>query len=140
MENTLFRKKVVDKISSPEQLTDYLRVTNPSIWLVLSAVVFILIGIISWSFVGVLTTKVEASAVVYDGGANIVPIDTEWSGKIKTGMTVVIAGNDYVIAAVDKDEYGRPVAHTPVALSDGNYEANIIVEQIHPVEFLIEGR
>ena len=79
MENTLFRKKVVDKISSPEQLTDYLRVTNPSIWLVLSAVVFILIGIISWSFVGVLTTKVEASAVVYDGGANIVPIDTEWS-------------------------------------------------------------
>ena len=44
------------------------------------------------------------------------------------------------VLEVDEDEYGRPVAHTPVALSDGNYEAKIIVEQIHPVEFLIEGR
>lgn len=26
---TVFRKKTMDRISSPEQLTDYLRVTNP---------------------------------------------------------------------------------------------------------------
>ncbi|HAG12584.1 MAG TPA: NHLP bacteriocin system secretion protein, partial [Ruminococcus sp.] len=34
----VFRKKSLDRISSPEQLTDYLRVTNPGIWVVLAAV------------------------------------------------------------------------------------------------------
>ena len=35
---TVFRKKTLDRIASPEQLTDYLRVTNPGIWVVLGAV------------------------------------------------------------------------------------------------------
>ena len=30
---TLFRQKTLDRISSPEQLTDYLRITNPGIWI-----------------------------------------------------------------------------------------------------------
>ena len=43
----IFRKKTLDRISSPEQLTDYLRVTNPGIWLVLATVVLLLAGIFS---------------------------------------------------------------------------------------------
>ena len=42
---SIFRQKALDRINSPEQLTDYLRVTNPGIWLVLIAAVFgILVG------------------------------------------------------------------------------------------------
>ena len=52
----LFRKKTMERISSPEQLTDYLRVTNPGIWAVLIAVILILVGIIAWAAVGVLET------------------------------------------------------------------------------------
>ena len=36
---SVFRKQTLDRISSPEQLTDYLRVTNPGIWVVLAAVI-----------------------------------------------------------------------------------------------------
>ncbi len=39
---SFFRKKSLDRISSPEQLTDYLRVTNPGIWIFLAAVVVLL--------------------------------------------------------------------------------------------------
>ena len=49
--NQLFRKKTMERISSPEQLTDYLRVTNPGIWAVLTAVILILVGIIAWATV-----------------------------------------------------------------------------------------
>ena len=36
---TLFRKKAMARISSPEDLTSYLRVTSPGMWIVLAAVV-----------------------------------------------------------------------------------------------------
>lgn len=38
----LYREKVLKKISTPEQLTDCLRVTNPSVWIILAAVVLLL--------------------------------------------------------------------------------------------------
>ena len=33
----LFRKESVERVSSPEQLSDYLHVTSPAIWVVLAA-------------------------------------------------------------------------------------------------------
>ena len=44
MENPIFRKKSLDRISSPEALDDYLRVTTPAIWLILTAVIMLLAG------------------------------------------------------------------------------------------------
>ena len=46
MNENLFRKKSVDRVSSPEQLNDYIRVANPSVWMVLAAVVILLAGVI----------------------------------------------------------------------------------------------
>ena len=51
----LFRKKSIDRVSSPEQLNDYIRVTKPSVWLVLIAVVLLLIGMLIWSIFGSVT-------------------------------------------------------------------------------------
>lgn len=45
----LFRKKSIDRVSSPEQLNDYIHVTTPSVWLTLAAVVLLLVGMIAWS-------------------------------------------------------------------------------------------
>ena len=39
-----FRKKAMDRISSPEDLTGYLRVTSPGMWIVLAAVIALLVG------------------------------------------------------------------------------------------------
>ena len=48
----LFRKKSMDKINSPEELNDYIRVTSPSVWLVLLAIVMILVGTLVWGALG----------------------------------------------------------------------------------------
>ncbi len=48
----LFRKKSMDRISSPEQLNDYIKVTTPSVWLVLVATIIILVGVLVWSMLG----------------------------------------------------------------------------------------
>ena len=49
---SIFREKSMDRISSPEELNDYIRVTTPSVWLVLLALVILLIGILAWSILG----------------------------------------------------------------------------------------
>ncbi len=48
----LFRKKSLDRISSPEALNDYIRVTSPSVWLILIATVILLLGMLAWGVFG----------------------------------------------------------------------------------------
>ena len=48
-QQNLFREKTLERISSPEKLTDYLRVTNPGIWAVLGAVIILLGGLFIWA-------------------------------------------------------------------------------------------
>ncbi len=48
-EPTVFRKKALERMSSPEQLTDYLCVTNPGIWVLLAAVILLLGALFAWS-------------------------------------------------------------------------------------------
>ena len=42
---TLFRKEAMERISSPDDLTSYLRVTSPSVWIILTAVIALLVGL-----------------------------------------------------------------------------------------------
>ena len=51
MNSQLFRKKSVDKVSSPEQLNEYIRVANPGVWMVLAAIVILLAGVVVWGFI-----------------------------------------------------------------------------------------
>ena len=55
MNNSIFRQKSIDKVSSPEKLDDYIRVTTPSVWITLAAIAILLIGTIVWGFFGELT-------------------------------------------------------------------------------------
>lgn len=45
----LFREKNLERLESPEQLNDYLRVTSPGVWMILSAVILLLIGVFIWA-------------------------------------------------------------------------------------------
>ena len=55
-EKSIFREKSMDKVSSPESLNDYIKVTTPSVWIVLIALVVLLLGILAWSIFGRVET------------------------------------------------------------------------------------
>ena len=63
MKEGLFRKKSMDKISSPEQLNDYIRVSNPGVWMILACIIILLIGMCVWGVFGRLETTMKAAAV-----------------------------------------------------------------------------
>ena len=56
--NGVFREKSMERMSSPEEMNDYIRVTTPSVWLVLAALILLLAGMLAWSVLG----TVEAHA------------------------------------------------------------------------------
>lgn len=55
--SSIFRQKSLDRVSSPEQLNDYIRVTKPSVWLVLLALIVLLAGLLIWSIFGTVEVK-----------------------------------------------------------------------------------
>ena len=136
-QQTVFRKQTIDRISSPEQLTDHLRVTSPGIWVVLAAVILLLTGILVWSAVGTLETKAEVKVIVEDREAQIVPLGPD---TLEEGMTVTTADSEFVLSSVDADEYGRSVGSAAVTLPDGIYDGTVVTESVHPIEFLLTSR
>lgn len=131
----IFRKKTIDRISSPEDLTDYLKVTNPGIWVVLAAVIVLLGGIFVWSCVGTLETQEEAKVIVEDHSALVVLTD---SHILEEGMPLRVASEEVTIASVYRDDYGRIIGKAEVMLPDGSYEGKVITEQTRPIDFLIK--
>lgn len=48
----LFRKKSLDAAASPEHLDDYINVSNPSVWVVLGAIIVFLVAVGVWCAFG----------------------------------------------------------------------------------------
>lgn len=63
MSNQIFRQKSLDRVSSPEQLNDYVRVSNPGVWTILLAVIVLLIGVCVWGIFRHLDTQIKTAGV-----------------------------------------------------------------------------
>ena len=131
----VFREKTLERSSSPDQLNDYLHVTNPGIWAVLTAVIILLAGVFVWSCTGTLETKSPASMVVKNHVAEIVVKD---DSVLEKGMVIKEDSQEYYIASVSEDEYGRKTGIAEVNLPDGKYDAEVVTETTRRVEFLLK--
>jgi len=54
-ENSIFRKTSLERISSPERLNDYIKVSNPSVWIILAAIAVLLAAAVVWGFTAEIT-------------------------------------------------------------------------------------
>lgn len=133
----LFRKEALERISSPEQLKDYLRVTNPGVWIVLAAVIVLLAGVFVWSATGSMETVTRAKMIVEDHEARIVPIEPV---TLSVGMVVRINNQRSTIAAIREDEFGRAVGIAEFSLPDGTYDGTVVTDSVHAIDFLLKNR
>lgn len=61
--NSIFTRKSVDRINGPEELNDYVRVTTPSVWFILTAVTLLVIGLLGWCIFGTVAVHEEDGSV-----------------------------------------------------------------------------
>lgn len=156
MEKQLFREKSIKSISSPEQLNDYVRVTTPGVWVILAAVIVLLVGACVWGVFGHLDTAVPACAVA-DGGSVICYIKESDIGKVQAGQSVTVDGAELRLSSVSAEpsEIGEGfdaytlhvgglehgdwvyVAEAEGEVPDGVYTAEIVVDSVKPISFLM---
>ncbi len=157
MDNRIFRKKNMEQIASPEQLDDYIHVSNPSAWVVISAFAVLLIGICIWGIFGKLDTVISVAAAKEAEGVVCYVRESDYQ-KIEIGMTVEINSEAFVITEIEKTpvlvdpsipEYAKHIG----TLNDGEwiyivrtdcgmgvvgeiFSAEIIIERINPLYFV----
>ena len=55
MEKDIFRKNSLERLSSPEKLNEYIRVSRPSVWIILSAIIILTAALAFWACNSVIT-------------------------------------------------------------------------------------
>ena len=156
MNSQLFRKKSVDRVSSPEQLNEYIRVANPGVWMVLAAIIILLAGAIVWGFIGHLDTTLPTAVVCENGQAAIYVKEADIS-KVAVGMTVRVGEAEYAVTGIAAEPqrvdgtlsdyaihasgltqgewvYALEVSGT---FADGVQKAEIVIERISPISFIL---
>ena len=131
------RQKTRDRISSPDQLTDYLRVTNPGIWVLLASIVLFLAGVFVWFTIGTLESTAAVKVSVAGQQATVIPRE---AAVLTEGMTLRVASDEYTLDSVGTDEYDRSFGNAVVELPDGVYDGIVVTEQTHLISFLLESR
>jgi len=110
LETGLFRKSSLERISSPERLNEYIKITHPGLWSVLLACLALLIAVGFWGFYGSIPDTVNAAGVIFpqNGVAAVIPTA---SGRI-SDMRVKVG--DFVqagqiIAVIPQEEIIRQI-------------------------------
>ena len=142
MQSRLFREKTVERISSPEQLQDYMRVTNPGIWMVLAAVIVLLAGLLAASALAKVETTLSAKGEIGEAGSGIVMELSQKDGEgLKEGMAVRLAGKrgriDYIYENDGATQVTASLDEGSEPLPPGVYDVTIVTETLSPISFLL---
>ena len=136
MNEELFRKKNIDRMNSPESLNDYIRASNPSVWLILTALIAMLVGLCVWGIFGQIETTVITEAAAKNGIVTCSVVNEE----INASMPIRIGDREYEISDIDfSGNIGRRVCDITAEadIPDGLYQAEIVTERIRPISFLL---
>lgn len=156
MENRLFRRSGIERVSSPEQLNDYIKVSNPGVWMLLSAVVVLLAGVCVWGIFGRLDTKIPTAGICSNGTFTCY-VSEEKIGNIKSGMTVNVEGSSLSVSDISakpvevNDGMDRYLMHlggffegewlyeitADAGIPDGTYKAEIVTKSVSPMSFIL---
>lgn len=101
MEKGLFRSSVMDRVRSPEQLNDYIRVSSPSVWVVLAAILVLIAALLVWSATATITETVEVEAA-RSGDAVVFYVPADDADSFAPGMAIRLQnGASGVVRKVD---------------------------------------
>ncbi len=155
MDNNIFRKKSIERVSSPEQLNDYIRVSNPGIWIVLIAVIVLLAGVCVWGIFGRLETTLETVAVADENGITVYIKETDRE-SVLAGQSLTVNGVEYTLPALSAQpiaadaSLGDYALHLgslqvgewvyavtlPERIESGIYKAVIVTDSVSPMSFV----
>lgn len=136
-DTSIFRSSAMNHITSADDLDKYIKVTNPSAWVVLLSVACMVIGLIVWSLTAVIPTTVTVTGVETSGDVSCW-VDEDTAAKIREDGAAAMVGDQ---EATNIEVSSTPLSATEVrtllvydyltesvTLSEWNYEVTMNVE------------
>ena len=158
MKNSLVPGKSIDRISSPEQLNDRLRVANPGVWLLLAGILLVLAGICVWGIFGRLNTLLPVGAMT-NQGKTICYVKEESRDRIALDMEVISESRTTFVAGISPQpvqvdsQFPEYLCHVgnlsqgewvyavtlkePIGKDGSIFSADIVIESITPARFVV---
>ena len=127
--NRQLDKNKQERITSPEQLHDYLHVTNAAIWIILGAVILLLVISLIWASKATINSYADATATVRKGTMVVRLADPDSNKSLQSGMQVFVGDNVSTLSSVGHDPNGIVYAVAQTTLADGDYSARILLKQ-----------
>ena len=163
MSSGLFRKESRERISSPDDLSDYIRVISPGVWALIAAVTLLIAASLIWSFTAKIPMIITTNGIGSDGeiycfvpadeGVDLadgmrVMLDDGVEGYIdsiedmpfsKTEVSEII-GSDYLTSQLSVAEWSsfvHIVTQADVVFNE-IYSVQIVSAEIRPIDFLLK--
>lgn len=122
MENSIFRKSSLERISSPEQLNDYIRITSPGVWLALAAVLILVAALFIWAIFGNVPTTYTCNGEA-KGGVAVCYLPLADAAAVAPGMEVQVGEYAGVVERVAQ----TPLSYTEAAAQhESDYAAHAL--------------
>ena len=157
-ESSLFRKESLDRISSPDKLDDYLRVTRPGTFFLLAAIIILLAALLIWGAFGTLPTVIQSTAVVKDGEL-VFYCGTEKADDLSVGQEIKLGSypsatldyisehplsdveirrglDDYSAYMLELEKWNYELRAYCEDIPDGFIEVKIVTGSEKPISFL----
>ncbi len=140
----VFRRSTMNRIASADELDHYIKVTNPSAWVVTIAAFLLVAGIIVWAFVATVPVTIETTGVLIDSSDNskmavVCFVDKSTADKIDKSGAIASASD---VAAESVAVNPTPVSSTEIVnffdsdfyvealhLSDWNYVVSLAIDE-----------
>lgn len=162
MDKRIYRKKSIDRVSSPEQLDGYIQVVTPGVWLILGAVLVLLGSVLLWSVTGTIDVTMEAKGYS-DGSSVYCYLDEAGISAVSIGMAAYVGnqkgsvafaanvpeayaeaaeflGGDGIAHAlhVKESDWKYRVAISAKKIKKGICHVSIVTERVNPISYLLQ--
>ncbi len=94
MENKIFRKKTLEKVSAPNQLNDAIKIIKPSAWFILIGILLTIVAMSIWAFASNVPNLTEITSIAYPQNDEIALfsyVNYDVSKTLEKGMEVHIS-------------------------------------------------
>ena len=137
MANNIFREKSIERISSPDDLGEYLRGTKPSVFVILIATMLIIGGLFVWSYFMSITSYAYGTAKA-DGRVLLATFDDPASSKyINDSMEIIVGDQKIDIDTIGMDEKGNITAVCICNIPEGNYDVKVGYRKTQLIDMLL---
>lgn len=125
------------RMSSPEQLNDYLKVTNPKIWVLLVAVILFVVGLLLWSGFTTIESYATGTARAVAGELTVTFDDPAKASKVQSGMEMEVGDVHTEVLTVGTDTSGQLVASAHANIPDGSYAVRVGYKTTQVISMLL---